>query len=131
MTETAEFLFKLLDDIDTVSDIVKGDDAAYREAVERIQRRRFEVASTDGYSVTFAAAPPAPVDHGKRVKPLADATHCGGYPVTPPATSPEREEALTLAAWCRDEMQGYVKNAPEHAVLGRIEALLRRIAGGA
>jgi hypothetical protein len=45
--------------------------------------------------------------------------------------SPEREEALVLAAWCRDEMQGYVKNAPTHAVLGRIEALLRRIAGGA
>jgi hypothetical protein len=49
----AEFLFDLLDDIDTASDIAKGDDAAYRSMVERIQRRRFEVASTDGYAVTF------------------------------------------------------------------------------
>jgi hypothetical protein len=48
-----------------------------------------------------------------------------------PVTSRQREEALKLAAWCLDEMQGYVKNAPTHAVLGRIEALLRRIAGGA
>ena len=49
----ADFLFGLLDDIDTVSDIAKGDDAAYRTMVERIQRRRFEVADTDGYTVTF------------------------------------------------------------------------------
>lgn len=49
----ADFLFALLDDIDTVSDAVKSDDGAYRKMVERIQRRRFEVATTDGYSVTF------------------------------------------------------------------------------
>jgi hypothetical protein len=61
----------------------------------------------------------------------ADAIWTAALPLPPPATSPDREEALTLAAWCRDEMQGYVNNAPERAVLGRIEALLRRIAGGA
>lgn len=49
----AQHLFALLDDIDTVSDVVKGDDKAYRAMVEKIQRRRFEVASTDGYTVTF------------------------------------------------------------------------------
>jgi hypothetical protein len=49
----ADFLFGLLDDIDTAGDIAKSDDKAYRAMVERIQRRRFEVAETDGYSVTF------------------------------------------------------------------------------
>jgi hypothetical protein len=51
----AQFLWKLLDDIDTAGDIAKADDKAYREMVERIQRRRFEVGSTDGYTVTFVA----------------------------------------------------------------------------
>lgn len=49
----AQFLWKLLDDIDTASDIAKSDDKAYREMVEKIQRRRFEVGTTDGYKVTF------------------------------------------------------------------------------
>lgn len=40
----AEFLFDLLDDIDTASDMAKGNDAVYRQMVERIQARRFEVA---------------------------------------------------------------------------------------
>lgn len=51
----SDFLFGLLDDIDTAGDMAKGDDNAYRRMVERIQRRRFEVASTDGYSVSFRA----------------------------------------------------------------------------
>ena len=50
---TVQFLWGLLDDIDTVSDVAKGDDKSYRTAVERIQRCRFEVGSTDGYSVIF------------------------------------------------------------------------------
>lgn len=52
----AHFLFGLLDDIDTAADIAKGDHRLYREMVERIHRRRFEVASTDGYAVTFGAS---------------------------------------------------------------------------
>ena len=51
--EVAQYLFGLLDDIDTVSDMAKGDDKAYRAMVEKIQRRRFDVATTDGYVVTF------------------------------------------------------------------------------
>lgn len=51
--EIALYLFYLLDDIDTVSDMVKGNDKEFREIVERIHRKRFEVATTDGYSVTF------------------------------------------------------------------------------
>lgn len=58
MLETASFLFALLDDIDTASDMAKSDDGAYRKIVERLQRRRFEVASTDGHAVTFHARKP-------------------------------------------------------------------------
>lgn len=51
--KAAQHLWALLDDIDTASDIAKGDDKAYREMAERIQRRRFEVGSTDGQTVKF------------------------------------------------------------------------------
>lgn len=53
--QAAQFLFNLLDDIDTASDMAKGDDAGYRRLVEKMQHRRFEVAGTDGYTVTFKA----------------------------------------------------------------------------
>ena len=49
----ARFLFALLDDIDTIDDMVRANDAAYRDAVRKVQKRRYEVASTDGYEVTF------------------------------------------------------------------------------
>lgn len=49
----AQFLWSLLDDIDTASDIAKSDDKAYRQIVERLQHRRFEVGTTDGQTVTF------------------------------------------------------------------------------
>lgn len=52
----AQFLFKLLDDIDTADDVARADDAAFREMVRRIQRRRFEVAETDGYVVNLRAS---------------------------------------------------------------------------
>lgn len=51
--QSAQFLWKLLDDIDTASDIAKGDNEAYRSMVEKIQRRRFEVGTTDGQTVTI------------------------------------------------------------------------------
>jgi hypothetical protein len=51
--KAAQFLWGLLDDIDTASDRAKADDKAYRQIVERIQRRRFDVGSTDGQTVTF------------------------------------------------------------------------------
>lgn len=54
----ARFLFDLLDDIDTFDDMAKGNDAAYRAAVQKVHRRRFEVATTDGYTVTFLPTPP-------------------------------------------------------------------------
>jgi hypothetical protein len=47
----AEYLFDLLDNIDTVGDMVKADDKAYREAVEAIHKMRFRVATTDGHEI--------------------------------------------------------------------------------
>lgn len=56
------YLWKLLDDIDTVDDIAKGDDQVYRHLVRNIQKRRFEVGDTDGYTVVFV-----PNYYGKRL----------------------------------------------------------------
>lgn len=50
----AQYLYKLLDDIDTSGDIAKGDDQAYRQMVERIQGKKSNVVDTcDGYKVVF------------------------------------------------------------------------------
>jgi len=51
--EIAQFLFCLLDDIDTASDMAKGDHEFYRKRVEYLHRRRFEVAETHGSTVMF------------------------------------------------------------------------------
>jgi len=53
MREIAEFLFQRLDDIDTLYDACKGNKEAFYAQVARIHPRRFEVADTDGYSLTF------------------------------------------------------------------------------
>lgn len=56
----AQFLYGLLDDIDTASDMAKSDDSAYRKLVERIQARKREVvAECDGYTVKFKTPAPA------------------------------------------------------------------------
>ena len=50
----AGWLYAILDDIDTASDHAKGDDAKYRECVERLQRLRGQVgASFDGQTLTW------------------------------------------------------------------------------
>lgn len=55
MEEIAQFLFGLLDDIDTAGDIARADDKLYRELVEKIQRKRFEVGTVNaaGTAVTL------------------------------------------------------------------------------
>ena len=63
-----EFLWDLLDDISTMDDVVKHDDAAYRAAVRRIAERRSEVAACrDGQSLEWRDDAPR-CDH--------DAPHC-------------------------------------------------------
>lgn len=54
--QIAHFLFGLLDDIDTASDEAKDNHDYYRKRVEHLNRRRFEVAETDGFEVTFRAS---------------------------------------------------------------------------
>lgn len=50
--EIIAFLWRLLDNIDTLDDAIKADDGAFRNAVRKHQRRRFETGmTTDGYSL--------------------------------------------------------------------------------
>ena len=53
----AVFLWSLLDDIDTASDQAKSNDVAYRNMAEKIQRRRFDVSTSDGYEIAFTSLP--------------------------------------------------------------------------
>ena len=50
----AQYLYKLLDDIDTATDMAKSDDAFYRKVVEHLQSKKSEVVMhCDGYTVEF------------------------------------------------------------------------------
>lgn len=54
--QVIEFLWDLLDHIDTLDDAIKQDDAAFRVAVRKAQRRRFETGiTTDGYDLDMSA----------------------------------------------------------------------------
>ena len=51
--DIAEYLYTLLDDIDTISDIAKDNDKLYRKLVEKVQQKKSLVADTDGYTLIF------------------------------------------------------------------------------
>lgn len=54
--KAAEALWQIIDDIDTLDDWAKGDDRAFRSAVNAFVRRRFEYAnSPDGYTLVWTA----------------------------------------------------------------------------
>ena len=54
----AQYLYQLLDDIDTAGDMAKSDDALYRRIVECQQaKKRKVVAECDGYTVTLKPLP--------------------------------------------------------------------------
>lgn len=56
--DVAQYLYKLLDDIDTVTDVAKSNDAHYRRLVEGIQKKKAAVVeSCDGYTVVFKPLP--------------------------------------------------------------------------
>lgn len=57
LTNQVKFLWGLLDDIDTVSDMAKSNDKAYRNAVEKIQLKRQQVAESDGYEIFIKETP--------------------------------------------------------------------------
>lgn len=49
-----EYLWQLLDDISSMDDLCKGNDAAYRKNVRRIAEKRHNVAfSEDGYTLVW------------------------------------------------------------------------------
>lgn len=47
--EAAEALWQMLDDIDTLDDACRDDDAAFRRLVRGVQQKRHELATSDGY----------------------------------------------------------------------------------
>ena len=49
--EKAEFLWRLLDDIDTYGDVFKPDITAYFKKVNYIAARRHEVLQSDGHKI--------------------------------------------------------------------------------
>lgn len=58
MHAVAQYLYQLLDDIDTAGDIAKGDDQLFRAIVERTQTKKGAVvAECDGYTVTLKPLP--------------------------------------------------------------------------
>ena len=49
----AEALWQLLDNIDTLDDSCRDNDAAFRRSAVRLSKMRFEMADSDGYSLTW------------------------------------------------------------------------------
>ena len=49
-----EYLWQIIDDIDTASDIAKSNDVVYRNMVEKLQKKRWNTGiTTDGYKLDF------------------------------------------------------------------------------
>ena len=47
-----EYLWQIIDDIDTASDMAKSNDVAYRNIVEKLQKKRWNTGiTTDGYKL--------------------------------------------------------------------------------
>ena len=53
LRQAVEALWTIIDDIDTYSDVVKGDDKAYRQLVEQRQVKRWKDTGigSDGYDI--------------------------------------------------------------------------------
>lgn len=50
--QAARLLWGLLDNIDTLDDMVRGDDAAFRRLAREYMIKRHKVLSSDGYSLS-------------------------------------------------------------------------------
>lgn len=53
LNEIAHYLWQIIDDIDTASDIVKGNNSAYKQLVDMHQKKRWKYGTTDGQVVYF------------------------------------------------------------------------------
>ena len=49
--DRAKALWMLLDHIDTLGDIVKGDDAGFRREIQKFLKQRFQILDSDGYEL--------------------------------------------------------------------------------
>ncbi len=50
-----EYLWQIIDDIDTASDIAKSNDVAYRNMVEKLQKKRWKTGITsDGHTLDLS-----------------------------------------------------------------------------
>ena len=48
-------LWQIIDDIDTATDMAKSNDVAYRNIVEKLQKKRWNIGiSTNGYSLDLS-----------------------------------------------------------------------------
>lgn len=52
-SDTAEMLYEIIDDIDTISDIAGGNDRLYRRLAETRIKDRFDFCVSDGLTVKF------------------------------------------------------------------------------
>lgn len=53
--DVIKYLWQIIDDIDTASDIAKGNNVAYRGMVERLQKKRWNTGiTTDGYELDLS-----------------------------------------------------------------------------
>ncbi len=51
---TIEYLWQIIDDIDTMSDIAKNDDIGYRKKIEQLQNKRWKTGITsNGYTLNY------------------------------------------------------------------------------
>lgn len=59
-SDTADVLYEIIDDIDTISDISAGNDRLYRRLVENRIKDRFDICVSDGLTVKFKSTKEMP-----------------------------------------------------------------------
>jgi hypothetical protein len=66
----AEDLWQIIDDIDTYSDVAKGNHELYRNLVYKRQKDRFAILTSNGYDLFLPGTepPPSPEDRQEVMK---------------------------------------------------------------
>lgn len=55
LIKTIEFLWQIIDNIDTAGDVAKSNDKAFRDIVEKQQKKRWQCGiTTDGYKLDLS-----------------------------------------------------------------------------
>lgn len=109
--EALRFLFGLLDDIDTLDDACKGDDAAFRRATHKRTKRRWETGITsDGYTLDLSGVGTNEAAATARARVLSEHV-TEGEPVihTTYATPGDPEDIEALAAAEHESWSGWTK----------------------